>query len=115
MTDKAPIPTVYDKQQPKPATPHLWVSIPLPAKAGPKPLTIEEYRARQKKKVPHTPSPVTIKKKTKRGGKKQQLRKERKELHRLVVFAEGKFKNKLLHQLKELKNGKTNKQGGNNK
>lgn len=77
---------------------------------GPKRLTIEEYRQRQKKPVVEN-KPIQPKK-TKRGGKKLKLRKQRKELHRLVTIAEGNYKNKLIHQLKQLKHGQAVQQRG---
>ena len=72
------VPEPVDKlQQPVPAY------VPTPKKYGPKPLTIEQYKARQKPRVQIAP-PV-IKKKKGRGGKLVKLHKEKKELQRLIT------------------------------
>ena len=71
------VPEPVDKpQQPVPAY------IPTPKTYGPKPLTIEEYKARQKPRIQIAP-PV-IKKKKGRGGKLVKIHKEKNELRRVI-------------------------------
>ena len=89
------VPEPVDKlQQPVPAY------VPTPKTYGPKPLTIEQYKARQKPRVQIAP-PV-IKKKKGRGGKLVKLHKEKKELRRLIQISTGEQKHKFYLQLKSL-------------
>ena len=103
------VPEPVDKpQQPVPAY------IPTPKTYGPKPLTIEEYKARQKPRIQIAP-PV-IKKKKGRGGKLVKIHKEKKELRRLIQISTGEQKYKFYLQLKDLTQQqaqrKNNKCGG---
>ena len=50
---------------------------------GPQPITIDEYRARQR---PRASTPPVIKKKTHRSGRKLRLRQARTEAHRLYAL-----------------------------
>ena len=89
------VPEPVDKpQQPVPTY------IPTPKTYGPKPLTIDEYKARQKPRIQIAP-PV-IKKKKGRGGKLVKIHKEKKELRRLIQISTREQKYKFYLQLKDL-------------
>lgn len=74
---------------------------PTPLNAGPKPLTIEEYLERNQKRKKEEQKRET-KKKTKRGGKKLQIKKQRRELVRLIGLSHGQEKRKLYIELQRL-------------
>lgn len=67
---------------------------------GPKRLTIEEYKKRQKKPLT-APTTPPIKKK-RRGGRKVKLRRQRKELHRLISITDGEEQKSLFKKLRNL-------------
>lgn len=84
---------------------------------GPKPITIEQYRRRNKPPTPREPTPVEEPKKKTRGGKKQKLRRDRAELHRIIaVTRDLESRKRLLRKLKKLVagHGKPTKQTGGN-
>lgn len=83
---------------------------PTPINTGPKAITIEEYLSRNRKKQEQKQEKI---KKTKRGGKKIQKRKQRKELVRKIGLSYGQEKRQLYVELQRL-NGKSKfkNQGG---
>lgn len=79
------------------------VYVPTPKNCGPQPITIEQYKARNSRKVPaKVPAKVEAEKPRSRGGKKVKLNKKIKELKRLIPLAEGEYKRKLYEELKNL-------------
>lgn len=74
--------------------------IPAPKNCGPKPITIEEYKERQQKQK-EVKQPM-VKKKSRRGGKKLQIKKQRKELLRLIGLTYGQEKRHLYIKLQQL-------------
>ena len=72
-------------------------SIP---KTGPRPITIEEYKARTANK--NQPEITHKKKKKSKGGKRNRLNKEIKELRRLIPLSSGENKHRLYLRLREL-------------
>lgn len=81
---------------------------PTPKSAGPKPITIQQYRERQQKhreqrqkiKQQQKPTPTPKKK----GGKKKKFLNECWNLQRIINISEGKQKTKLIQELIKLKN-----------
>lgn len=77
--------------------------IPTPKNAGPKPLTIEQYRARQIKKSIKPEVETVITKPKKRGGKKRKFEAACRDLQRVINISKGNQKRALIKQLAELK------------
>ena len=73
-----------------------------PKSYGAKPLTIEEYKARQRPIRP-VEKPV-IQKKKHRAGKQVKINKEKAELRRLIQISSGKQKQQFFFKLRELDN-----------
>lgn len=69
---------------------------------GPKKLTIEEYRARQNKRKPTDAVVTPPVKRKRRGGKQVKLRRQRKELHRLIAITSGEEQKTLFKKLRQL-------------
>ena len=76
------------------------VYIPTPKSYGPKLLTIEEYKARQRPVRP-IELPQAPKKKRSRGGRSVKINKQKKELRRLIHISTGE-QEKQFYQLKQL-------------
>lgn len=78
--------------------------IPTPTNEGPKPITIEQYRARQQKyrsKTQENRSKLTQPKK--RGGKKRKFQAACRDLQRIIDISQGKQKKNLIEKLIALK------------
>lgn len=79
------------------------VYIPTPKEAGPKRITIEQYKARQEKnrnpRVTETKYTIT----KKRGGKKRKFEATCRDLQRVIDISQGTQKKSLIKQLIELK------------
>lgn len=76
--------------------------IPTPKEAGPKPITIEEYRARTTAKKPEATPKEEIPKRRSRGGRKVLTRRRIAELYRIVaITTDLQLKNTLLQRIKE--------------
>lgn len=84
--------------------PEIPIYVPTSKKAGPRPLTIEEYKKRQKgRQEPEKAETKTIEKRRKRAGRAVKLRQQRAELHRVVpVTTDQKLKRELISKLKTL-------------
>lgn len=76
--------------------------IYTPLHFGPRPLSIAEYKARQKKYSRIVKEVIPSKQKT-RAGRQVRLRRQIAELHRIIPIARGKEKKNLIQKLKALK------------
>lgn len=94
-----------EEYKPEPANYSAPRYEPLPVKAGPKAITLEEYKQRQIKKT----SVQTIKtQKKKRAGKRYQIRKKLAILYRdLNLATEKKLQKEIKLQIKTLQKEKT--------
>lgn len=88
------------------------IYIPTPKKAGPKPLTIEEYKKRQKNQTVAVKEPEN--RRRQRAGKAVRQRQERAELHRIITITTDRhLKRTLIQKLKEVQHGNDKFQRGN--
>lgn len=79
--------------------------IPTPKSAGPKPITLEQYRQRQQihsLKLQEFRQPTVFKPK-KRGGKKRQHQKKCADLQRIINISQGQQKRNLVKELEKLR------------
>jgi len=72
-------------------------------KAGPRPITIEEYRRRLQQGKKQVPSKSPTTKKRRRGGALTRFKKQLGQLHKLIVVTQGaQFRQEILNKIKKI-------------